>query len=83
MKYLAGSFETFLDPPLKVIKALARQFPNNTFTLRYYDTNEGCEGCLKLEGERVIEESRIEHHRWWKENRVVIAKVDLKTYCGR
>ena len=55
-------FETFDDPPIKIIKALARQFPNNAFTLRYHNYDAGFEGCLKVKGEQVIEESYAENH---------------------
>ena len=68
-------FTTYWDPPIKIVMALGRQFPSNTFTLRYYEMGEGFEGCLKVRGERVLEESFIQHCRWWKENQVVEARM--------
>ena len=64
-------FSTLDDPPTKIIKALAIQFPKNTFTLRYYNCDAGREGCLKVKGEQVLEESHAEHYKWWDENHVV------------
>ena len=66
-------FATFDFPPIKVIKTLARQFPKNRFTLRYYERDAGFDGCLTVKGERIIEESYVDHCSWWKDNRVVVA----------
>ncbi len=65
-------FETFDGPPIKVVTALARQFPNNVFTFRYYERDAGFEGCVKVKGEQIMEESYLEHCRWWRENHVVV-----------
>jgi len=64
-------FSTLYDPPTKIIKALAIQFPKNTFTLRYYNCDAGREGCLKVKGKQILEESHAEHYKWWDENHVV------------
>ena len=68
-------FSTLYDPPTKIIKALAIQFPKNTFTLRYYNYDAGREGCLKVKGEQVLEESHAEHYKWWDENHVVEGRM--------
>jgi hypothetical protein len=51
-------FETAWSPPLMVILAASKQFPELAFDLRYFEGGQGYNGWLRCEaGEVVVEES--------------------------
>ena len=51
------AFETAWSPPLPVIKALGRMFPDHSFRLKYNEPGVGFEGVLDVEGDYITERS--------------------------
>jgi len=51
------TFETAWSPPIPVVKALGRMFPDHAFHLKYSEPGVGFEGVLDVKGEDITERS--------------------------
>lgn len=55
-------FDTAWSPPLPVIVVMAQQFPDLTFTLRYYEGGQGFQGKVVWHGGREVEQTQGAYH---------------------
>ena len=57
------AFETAWSPPMPVIKAMSKKFPNLSFTLKYYEGGMAFSGRVVFLGGEKIEEKHNDDYR--------------------
>jgi hypothetical protein len=49
-------FDTAWSPPIPVVLAMSRRFPDLTFTLRYWEGGMGFKGIFKAKGDKILKD---------------------------
>ena len=48
------TFDTAWSPPTPIVKALSEKYPNNKFSLRYYEGGMGYKGHFAMKGGKIV-----------------------------